>query len=111
MRWDHLEQTKAYFDQKLSDDEKTWLNLVDNGNRTGAEASQALDHAEHVISRTFRFVMLTSFCTFLEEITREFASNAFPDDFESRSEKKTGSKFAKYLSVLVDAGFDPVPVQ
>jgi len=56
--------------------------------------------------------MLTAFCTFLEEMSGEFAQRAFPSDFEERAKKKMGSLFAKYIKVLVDGGaFDATPVQ
>ena len=110
-RWDHLRASQHYVNGKLHDDEMKWCELVSAGKRTRADANRALHHAEHVISRTVRYVMLTAFCTFLEETSGEFARRAFPSDFEDRAAEKKGSLFAKYIQVLVDAGFDTKPIR
>jgi hypothetical protein len=110
-RWEDLGNSKDYVNQKLHDDEMEWSELVNAGKKTSADASRALDHAEHVVSRTIRYVMLVAICTFLEEASREFVHRTFPSDCEERAKKKTGSLFAKYIKVLVDGGFDTTPVQ
>jgi hypothetical protein len=110
-RWIDLRAAKGYVNQKLKEDERKWCELVTAKKRTRADANRALDHAEHVVSRTFRYVMLTAFCTFLEETSAEFGRRAFPGDVEHRAKKKTGSHFAKYIKVLADAGFDTTPVR
>jgi hypothetical protein len=110
-RWEDLRASYDYIGHKLDEDKRAWLDLVDAGKRNKADAKRALFHAEHVVSRTSRYVMLTAYCTFLEETAREFASRAFPADFEDRAQKKKGSQFIRYVGVLVDAGFDTNPIR
>ena len=110
-RWEDLRASYAYMSHKLEEDKRQWLDLVDAGKRSKADANRALLHAEHVVSRTIRYVMLTAYCTFLEETAREFAGRAFPSDFEDRAQKKKGSQFIRYVKVLLDAGFDTKPIR
>jgi hypothetical protein len=110
-RWDDLRASTNYVIQKMHEDERKWCESVDAGKRTRAEANRALFHAEHVVSRTIRYTLLTAFCTFLEETAREFASRAFPSDFEDRARRKKGSQFVRYVKVLEDAGLDTRLIQ
>jgi hypothetical protein len=110
-RWQDLTAANDYLIHKLREDEEKWVESVNAGKSTEADANHALGHAEHVVSRSLRYAMLTSFCTFLEETAREFASRAFPSDFQNRAEKNKGSKFRKYVSVVVDADFDTSPIR
>jgi hypothetical protein len=114
-RWTDLQDTRGYMVTKRNDDERAWLELVDRGKKTKIEAKRGLDHIEHVIHRTFRYVMVTAICTFLEETAREFARRAYTSDFEKRFEAKEKamhlSKTMTSIELLIDVGFDTTSIQ
>ena len=102
LRWKHLQGCEGYVISKMQDDEKEWVERVNAGKVSSIVASKALNESEWIVGHTFRYIMLTAICTFVEETSRKFASHEFAD-YEARAKKKQGSNFARYMKVVEDS--------
>ena len=101
IRLEYIRTCDIYIENKLEDDIQKLVQKINKGELKQEEPALREDLFEiNVVTDTFRYSMLVSVCTFLEESIRFITLHLLKDYKSKLKETKRGSWLSKHLELL-----------